>query len=90
MDKILTVKLDFYSYRLSRILNDYVQEFLHEALTWQQLSHPNILPLYGVNYIHTNLPKLCLASPWMENGNIVHFLAECAPATRIVFLWWAR
>ena len=56
------------------------QEFSHEIAVWQQLSHPNILPLYGVYHLGGNKSRVCLVSPWMENGNIVQYLKQ-APDT---------
>ncbi|KAJ7483070.1 kinase-like domain-containing protein, partial [Mycena galericulata] len=44
---------------------------LAEALIWRQLSHPNLLPFFGLYYFQT---RLCLVSPWMENGHIRAFL----------------
>ncbi|KAF7354977.1 hypothetical protein MSAN_01413200 [Mycena sanguinolenta] len=43
-----------------------------EALIWRQLSHPNLLPFFGL-YMLDN--RLCLISPWMENGHLKHFLS---------------
>ncbi|KAJ7755571.1 kinase-like domain-containing protein [Mycena metata] len=50
-----------------------LQEFGQEALLWGQLCHPNILPFFGVYYLER---KLCLISPWMENGNIFKYLKK--------------
>lgn len=51
------------------------QEYLSEVLLWRQLSHPNILPFYGVHFLDTILEtRICLVCPWMENGNVVEFL----------------
>ncbi|KAJ7767194.1 kinase-like domain-containing protein, partial [Mycena metata] len=44
-----------------------------EALLWRQLCHPNILPFFGVYYLER---RLCLISPWMENGNIFKYLKK--------------
>jgi serine/threonine protein kinase len=48
-----------------------IQEFGREALIWRQLYHPNLLPFFGLYYLDS---RLCLVSPWMENGNLVDFL----------------
>jgi len=61
-----------------------LKEFSSEAVTWRQLSHPNVLPFYGVYQLARNPPRLCLACPWMENGNLVRFLTDRAPNTDCV------
>ncbi|KAJ7132530.1 hypothetical protein C8R44DRAFT_978066 [Mycena epipterygia] len=68
------------------------KELGREAAIWRQLSHPNLLPFLGVyrlnntpdNHLDNTLngrldTRLCLISPWMENGDIPHFLSD-APA----------
>ena len=55
--------------------DDGVRDLLCEFMTWRQLSHPNILPFYGVYFLDESLDtRFCLVSPWMENGNVVEFL----------------
>ncbi|KAJ7121957.1 hypothetical protein C8R43DRAFT_48929 [Mycena crocata] len=51
-----------------------LKEFYHEALIWRQLSHPNLLPFFGVYYLEDTKRRLCLVSPWMENGDIARYL----------------
>ncbi|KAJ7768220.1 kinase-like domain-containing protein [Mycena metata] len=48
-----------------------LKDFTREAFVWRQLCHPNLLPFFGLYYFDT---RLCLVSPWMENGNIMQFL----------------
>ncbi|KAK7026357.1 kinase-like domain-containing protein, partial [Favolaschia claudopus] len=55
-----------------------VKEFGAEAIIWRQLCHPNVLPFFGLYYIDQ---RLCLISPWMQNGNIMEFLAANSPDT---------
>ncbi|KAJ6598287.1 kinase-like domain-containing protein [Mycena vulgaris] len=50
-----------------------VKEFGREALIWRQLSHPNLLPFFGLYYLEN---RLCLVAPWMENGNILEYLRK--------------
>ncbi|KAJ7767198.1 kinase-like domain-containing protein [Mycena metata] len=50
-----------------------LQEFDREALLWRQLCHPNVLPFYGIYYLEK---RLCLISPWMENGNLFQYLRK--------------
>ncbi|KAJ8095395.1 hypothetical protein PM082_023165 [Marasmius tenuissimus] len=57
-----------------------VNEFMQEAIVWQQLRHPNILPFVGMYYLDKDQKQLCLVSPWMEQGNLVTFLKKVPPA----------
>ncbi|KAJ7855370.1 kinase-like domain-containing protein [Mycena leptocephala] len=57
-----------------------LNKFGREALIWRQLAHPNVLPFFGVYYLEA---RLCLVSPWMENGNIKKFLEINKPATGV-------
>ncbi|KAJ7169048.1 kinase-like domain-containing protein [Mycena crocata] len=59
-----------------------LKEFGREALIWRQLSHPNLLPFFGLYYVEK---RLCLVSPWMENGDIVAFLKREACGTDQLF-----
>ena len=53
------------------------QEFSSGAVIWRQLSHPNVLPFCGVRQMEgENPPRVCLASPWMENGNLIRFFTN--------------
>ncbi|KAJ7651364.1 hypothetical protein FB45DRAFT_859919 [Roridomyces roridus] len=49
-------------------------EFYREAVIWRHLSHPNLLPFFGVYYLEATKSRLCLLSPWMENGNVVRYI----------------
>ncbi|KAJ6516341.1 kinase-like domain-containing protein, partial [Mycena sanguinolenta] len=44
-----------------------------EALIWRQLSHPNLLPFLGLYMLDD---RLCLISPWMDNGDLKDFLKD--------------
>ncbi|KAJ7831167.1 kinase-like domain-containing protein, partial [Mycena leptocephala] len=73
------------SVKIMRVFEDsdvqsILNKFSREALIWRQLAHPNVLPFFGVYYLDT---RLCLVSPWMENGNIMKFLEINKPATGI-------
>ncbi|KAJ6536560.1 kinase-like domain-containing protein [Mycena vulgaris] len=50
-----------------------LKEFGREALIWRQLCHPNLLPFFGLYYFQK---RLCLVSPWMENGHMREFLQK--------------
>ncbi|KAJ6514519.1 kinase-like domain-containing protein [Mycena vulgaris] len=60
-----------------------LKEFGREALIWRQFSHPNLLPFYGLFYVEE---RLCLVSPWMENGHILQFLSSAPADTNRVHL----
>ena len=51
-------------------------EFCQEALAWQSLSHPYILPLLG---IFQDKSQLFLVSPYMENRTLSHWRAMNNP-----------
>ncbi|THV04679.1 kinase-like protein [Dendrothele bispora CBS 962.96] len=54
------------------------QLFMREASVWSQLRHPNILPFIAV---YVNLPhELSIASPWMQNGDIISYISSHASA----------
>ncbi|KAF5351554.1 hypothetical protein D9758_007247 [Tetrapyrgos nigripes] len=48
--------------------------FLQEAILWRQLDHPNVVPFLGLYFLGDDNRRLCLLSPWMENGNVVQYL----------------
>jgi len=57
------------------------KEICREALIWRQFYHPYILPFYGVcDDLFT--PRLCLVSPWMNNGNVMNYLSQHPNARR--------
>ncbi|KAF7366200.1 hypothetical protein MVEN_00497100 [Mycena venus] len=47
--------------------------FGREALIWRQLSHQNLLPFFGLYKLDN---RLCLVSPWMNNGDLKQFLSN--------------
>lgn len=52
------------------------QQIVTEAVIWRQLSHSNVLPFYGIHQLDSDPQRLCLVSPWMENGTLREFLAR--------------
>ncbi|KAJ7261919.1 kinase-like domain-containing protein [Mycena rebaudengoi] len=48
-------------------------EFCREALVWQHLQHPHILPLIGID-CESFPTSLCMVSPWMEHGTVLEYL----------------
>ncbi|KAJ6596166.1 kinase-like domain-containing protein, partial [Mycena vulgaris] len=46
-----------------------------EIVLWRQLTHPNVLPLYGIYQMKDSYNSpVCMVSPWMKYGNVVQFL----------------
>ncbi|KAJ7145858.1 kinase-like domain-containing protein [Mycena epipterygia] len=50
-------------------------QFCREALVWQRLQHPFILPLIGIDR-EIFPPSLCMVSPWMEHGTVLKYLND--------------
>ncbi|KAJ7854911.1 kinase-like domain-containing protein, partial [Mycena leptocephala] len=48
--------------------------FCREALVWQRLRHPYIVPLIGIDTESFPL-SLCMVSPWMKNGTSIKYLS---------------
>ncbi|KXN81626.1 hypothetical protein AN958_04087 [Leucoagaricus sp. SymC.cos] len=38
------------------------------------VSHPNVIPLYGAYLSVEHNPRICIVTPWMENGDLVDYL----------------
>ncbi|KAL0566780.1 hypothetical protein V5O48_015226, partial [Marasmius crinis-equi] len=51
-----------------------IEDYMREAIVWQQLSHPNLLPFVGMYYLDETRQQLCLVSPWMERGDLSRYL----------------
>ncbi|KAJ7353604.1 kinase-like domain-containing protein [Mycena albidolilacea] len=47
--------------------------FCREALLWKDLQHAHILPFLGIDR-DTFPSSLCMVSPWMEHGTVMHYL----------------
>ncbi|KIK01522.1 hypothetical protein K443DRAFT_98448 [Laccaria amethystina LaAM-08-1] len=62
-------------YKQSHV-NHLLKVFAKEAILWSQLSHPNLLPFYGIYYLEDGHGRVCLVSPWMNNGHIRDYLLE--------------
>ncbi|KAG6905046.1 hypothetical protein DXG01_005409 [Tephrocybe rancida] len=54
-------------------IDDLLKVFSKEVVLWGQLSHKNILPIYGL-FRFDKKSRLCIVSPWMKNGDIVAYL----------------
>ncbi|KAG6817813.1 hypothetical protein H0H87_003221 [Tephrocybe sp. NHM501043] len=65
--KHLRVRQDQDSQRIRRA-------FGREALVWQQLKHPSVLPFLGIDS-EVFPASLCMVSPWMRHGTILDLRA---------------
>ncbi|KAG6906993.1 hypothetical protein DXG01_011040 [Tephrocybe rancida] len=68
----------FRVYQVSR-LKHVAKQFSKEILLWGQLSHPNVLPIYG---LYEYNKRLCIVAPWMHNGDITIYLESNPMADR--------
>ncbi|KAJ7017023.1 kinase-like domain-containing protein [Mycena alexandri] len=50
-------------------------QFCREALVWQRLQHPHIVPFLGIDR-DAFPPSLCMVSPWMKHGTVLNYLSE--------------
>ncbi|KAG6908174.1 hypothetical protein DXG01_005827 [Tephrocybe rancida] len=57
--------------------------FAKEAIIWSLLSHPNVLPFFGICIFKS---KLSLVAPWAEHGDIRQYLShtQSDPLNRIL------
>ncbi|KAJ7573388.1 hypothetical protein C8J56DRAFT_804519, partial [Mycena floridula] len=54
-----------------------------EIILWSQLSHLNVLLLYGIYFLeNTDGSPVCMVSLWMDNSNMVHILETSETANR--------
>ncbi|KXN83219.1 Tip elongation aberrant protein 1 [Leucoagaricus sp. SymC.cos] len=47
------------------------------------VSHPNVIPLYGAFLSAERNPRICIVSPWMENGDLADYLLMFPDTSRI-------
>ena len=62
------------------------QAVFKEALLWGHLSHPNILPFYGIYHLQDKHGRIAFVSPWMENGNVTEYLKRHPLANRLLLV----
>ncbi|KAF9441875.1 kinase-like protein [Macrolepiota fuliginosa MF-IS2] len=66
-----------------KILFDQVdkKECIQELILWAHLSHPNILPFYGI--VLDDDSRICMISPWMNNGTLCTYSSKLPQPSRI-------
>ncbi|KAG5635033.1 hypothetical protein H0H81_012644 [Sphagnurus paluster] len=57
-----------------------LKKFSKEAILWGQLSHPNVLPTYGLYRFRR---RVCVISPWMEAGDVNKYLKNNPDVDRL-------
>ncbi|KAG6808327.1 hypothetical protein H0H92_004518, partial [Tricholoma furcatifolium] len=58
-----------------------LKQMSREVLLWGQLEHPNITTIYGVFRFRS---RICIVSPWMDNGHICSYLIANPQAPRLL------
>lgn len=57
------------------------QELCKEAYIWKAISHPSIMPFFGLCTTEFG-PRVALVSPWMENGDLRSYLIRNSDVDR--------
>ncbi|KAF8074585.1 kinase-like domain-containing protein [Lyophyllum atratum] len=65
--------------RMQRWLKDCSKE----SILWGQLSHPNLLPFYGIYRLRG---QIAFIAPWMEYGDVTEYLKKHPEANRVLLL----
>ncbi|KAJ7797892.1 kinase-like domain-containing protein [Mycena olivaceomarginata] len=60
---------------------DIRRKFCREALVWQRLRHPYIVPLIGID-TESFPSSLSMVSPWMKHGTIIKYLSGIPDSAR--------
>ncbi|TFK27653.1 kinase-like protein [Coprinopsis marcescibilis] len=63
-----------------------IKAFSREAIIWSHLSHDNLLPFYGMYQLEDNSNRICLVSPWMDNGTLREHIGHNPRSNRLWLL----
>jgi serine/threonine protein kinase len=63
--------------------NRVAQQCTYDAILWGQLSHPNLLPFYGLYQFRS---RACIVLPWVDNGHMIQFLRQNPDVDRILLV----
>ncbi|KAF9442739.1 kinase-like protein [Macrolepiota fuliginosa MF-IS2] len=55
-------------------IDHFTKKFSGEATLWKSFIHPNLHPFYGIYWLEVPDHRVCLVSPWAENGNVAEYL----------------
>ncbi|KAJ7585973.1 kinase-like domain-containing protein, partial [Mycena floridula] len=63
--------------RIVRWQVKFLRSWSREIILWSQLTHLNVLPLYGIYHLeNVKESPVGMVSPWMDHGNIQQFLSR--------------
>ncbi|KAF5355927.1 hypothetical protein D9756_004143 [Leucocoprinus leucothites] len=57
-----------------------------ELALMAHLTHPNILPFYGVYLSDPEIPRICIVAKWMDKGDLNYFLDKFPDTPRMPLL----
>ncbi|KAG6845129.1 hypothetical protein H0H87_000365 [Tephrocybe sp. NHM501043] len=57
----------------SKLVQHMAKIYAREAILWGQLSHPNLLPFYG---LHSFRHQIAFVAPWAVGGDLKEYLAQ--------------
>ncbi|KAG6907411.1 hypothetical protein DXG01_009023 [Tephrocybe rancida] len=60
-------------------LEHVLKQFSKEVILWGQLTHTNVLPIYG---LYRFKDRLCIVAPWLHNGDVITYLENNPTADR--------
>ncbi|KXN92901.1 hypothetical protein AN958_08045, partial [Leucoagaricus sp. SymC.cos] len=80
---VKAVRFDESASKANKLLRAQVGELALLA----HISHPNIIPLYGAFLSAEPNPRICIVSPWMENGDLVDYLRNFPLTSRIPLMF---
>ncbi|KAJ3558065.1 hypothetical protein NP233_g11585 [Leucocoprinus birnbaumii] len=77
-DYTVSLKVNRVFSRSQHDIKHLIASYAKEAVVWNRLRHPNILPFYGIYRLDESYGpgRIALISPWMENGNISEYLVN--------------
>ncbi|KAG6909000.1 hypothetical protein DXG01_002386 [Tephrocybe rancida] len=68
--------------RTAALVQRMAKVYAREAILWGQLSHPNLLPFYGLHTFRES--QIAFVAPWAEKGNLCHYLEKEPNANRVL------
>ncbi|KXN88648.1 Serine/threonine-protein kinase sepA [Leucoagaricus sp. SymC.cos] len=57
-----------------------------EIILWAHSVHQNVLPFCGIYLSTEKVPRLCMVSQWMENGDLLQYLQKLPDTPRVPLL----